>query len=204
MIRIDPNRMIGVTEARQGFNQLVSDAKDGAVSHIVSGGKLLAHVVPPDLPFIDDPWRHACLLDPAIEQEVEWAASEAPWCDGRLDYAGDTLGRILGWAWQTDPDLFVNRLGFYVAKLSERVGRHLDLDSVAFGLRRALTVVLFRGEDEAAIDYARARWSDWSHPAPQQDETTGAHPSPPAKRVQITPPRRVQVAPPRPRQGKTK
>jgi hypothetical protein len=124
MVVINPHRMLSVTVARPKFNALVAeDHNGGQMTHIVSGGQLVAHIVPPNAWMIDDQLVLDFMLAAIIEKEATWGSGAEQWRDGTFEHAGDVIGRVLGWAWPTDPDaIFLRALADYVAALSRSSG----------------------------------------------------------------------------------
>jgi hypothetical protein len=178
MVNINPGRMLTVTDARPKLNALVADAQTGQVTHIVSGGQVVAHIVPANTWIIEDQLALEMMLTALIKQEVTWASRAEEWPDGELDHVGDVLGRVLGWAWRTDPDrIFMRAITDYVGRLSQVVGRRLTLQDMHPAMSKGLGGgALGRSEVAAALTYAEQHWDQWALPAPvdqpDQDATT--------------------------------
>lgn len=176
MVNINPSRMWTVTDARPKLNALVADAQGGQITHIVSGGQVVAHIVPANTWIIDDQLALEMMLTAFIRQEVSWASRPEEWAGGELVHVGDTLGRILGWAWITDPDrIFMRFITDYVGRLSHVVGRPLTLADIRPAMSKGLGGgALGRSEVAAALAYAEQHWDQWALPwssATQDDGT---------------------------------
>lgn len=152
-----------MTNARQNLNALVRDAQNGRMTHIVSGGTVVAHLVPPDTPIVERPWEHAKLFRPAIECEARRGAAER--AQKRSITAGETVGQILEWAWRTDRGVFVDLTVRYVAVLKNACGEPIDLSEVEPALMIALMQAgMPQAEIEQSLAYARDCWDDWPQP----------------------------------------
>jgi hypothetical protein len=57
------------------------------------------------------------------ESEAAYAAEH--WRDG-LSHPGDSMGRLLGWAWQTDRHVFARALAIFHSALERAVRKRLD------------------------------------------------------------------------------
>ena len=91
-----------------------------------------------------------------------WARSAAS-----LDHVGDVLGRVLGWAWRTDPDrIFMKAITDYVGGLSQVVGRRITLQDIRPAMSKGLGGgALGLSEVAAALTYADQHWDQWALPA---------------------------------------
>jgi antitoxin (DNA-binding transcriptional repressor) of toxin-antitoxin stability system len=168
VVNINQGRMWTVTDARPKLNALVADAQSGQITHIVSGGQVVAHIVPANTWIIDDQLALEMMLTALIRQEVTWASRAEEWSDGELDHVGDALGRVLGWAWRTDPDrIFMKAITDYVGRLSQVVGRRLTLQDIRPAMSKGLGGgALGLSEVAAALTYADQHWDEWALPAP--------------------------------------
>jgi hypothetical protein len=93
------------------------------------------------------------MLTALIRQEVTWASRAEEWSDGELDHVGDALGRVLGWAWRTDPDrIFMRAITDYVGRLSQVVGRQLTLQDIRPAMSKGL------GADQSRDRPGRQGW----------------------------------------------
>jgi hypothetical protein len=169
MVNITASRMWTVTDAKPKLNSLVSEAQSGQITHIVSGAQVVAHLVPPTTWIVDDPLALEFMLRAVIEREAAWAvADEAQWPGGQfeLTHAGDILGRVLGWAWRTDPDkIFMRAVTDYAQTLGEAVDRPIAFPDLAAGLTKSLGGgALERSEITAALSYAEKHWHEWALP----------------------------------------
>lgn len=144
MVNIQKSRMRSIAEARQGFSALVADAEQGLRTHVVKGGKVVAHIFPADPPVLDDRLLLRSMVAALAAREA--AGSVPEWRDGRLYHAGDAMGRLLAWTWGIDSHLCMQALAAYHRKLQEAVGQTIDLDALRTGLRAALTVSLDDGQ----------------------------------------------------------
>jgi hypothetical protein len=168
-----------VTDAKPKLNSLVAEAQSGQITHIVSSGaQVVAHLVPPTTWIVDDPLALQFMLGALIDREAAWAAADKTQWQGdqfALTHAGDVLGRVLGWAWRTDPDkIFMRAVTDYAQALGDAVHRPMTFPAVAAGLAPSLGGgALERSEVTAALSYAEKHWHEW---APPQAETTTAAP----------------------------
>jgi antitoxin (DNA-binding transcriptional repressor) of toxin-antitoxin stability system len=162
MVVNNPDRTVSVTEARTKLNRLIAAAQDGHMTHIAVGARVAAHLVPARARILDDQLVWDFLWSALEKQEAAWAARTDSWRDGVLDHAGDVLGRVLGWAWRTDPDLFVRAVTDYAGALALAMERKIDLADIRLGLSRGLCGAAFGdSEIKAALTYAEEHWSDW-------------------------------------------
>lgn len=165
MVNLTQARMWTVTDAKSKLNALVNAAQNGQITHIVSGAQVAAHIVPASTWIMDDEIALRQLLAALIAQEAQLAAEGSLRSGGpfTLAHAGDVLGRVLGWAWRTDPDkLFVRAMTQYTQVLSELVGQPLAFQDVRDGLEQCLGGGVFdRSEIAAAMHYAQTHWDDW-------------------------------------------
>jgi len=179
MVNVSPGRMWSVTDARPKLNRLVADAQAGQITHIVSGGQVVAHIVPANTWIIDDQVTLEMMLTALIKQEVTWASRAEEWHNGELDHVGDVLGRVLGWAWITDPDrIFMRAITEYVSRLSHVVGRPLTLQDIRPAMSKGLGGgALGRSEVAAALTYAEQHWDQWALPWSFELQDDGTKPS---------------------------
>lgn len=167
MVNISQARMFNVTEARAKFNALVAEAQHGQITHIVSGGQVVAHLVPAAMRILDDQAAMDIMLEAVIQHEVSWAMDPLHWTEGRLDHIGDVLGRVLGWTWRTDPDLYMKTVTTYAAKLGVAAGREFNLPDLRLAMSRGIGGgAMGAGEIATALAYADAHWNEWALPSP--------------------------------------
>ena len=173
MVNITASRMWTVTDAKPKLNSLVAEAQSGQMAHIVSGAQVVAHLVPPTTWIVDDPLALEFMIGDHIAREAAFAvADSAQWQGDRfvLTHAGDRLGRVLGWAWRTDPDrIFMRAVSDYAMSLGVAVQRSMAFTDVSVGLSVGLGAVLERSEVAAALKYAEKHWHEWALP-PAEDE----------------------------------
>lgn len=160
MVNISPSRMRAVSEARNGFNSLIADAGDGLTTHVVKGSAVVAHIFPPDAPVLDDPLLRIAMISALAEQEAA-AMAESEWHDGKLAHAGDPMGRLLAWAWRTDPRLCMRALAHFHKVLQSAVGHPVGLGAIWGGVSTALRVSLDSGEISAAFRYLDRHYDDY-------------------------------------------
>lgn len=159
MVAIQQTRTFTVTDSKAKLNALVADAERGLVTHIVTGGRVVAHLVPGNARIIDDDRT----LDDMLHAVLERSAAEAVRLhasDGRLTQLDDSLGRVLAWCWRTDPEVFTNTLKLYLELLGHQVQGKIVLADVRPALDRALAVRLDTSETASAISYADGRWQE--------------------------------------------
>ena len=170
MVNITASRMWTVTDAKPKLNSLVTEAQSGQIAHIVSGAQVVAHLVPPTTWIVDDPLVLEFMLRAVVDREASWAAADKTQWHGDhyvLIHVGDVLGRVLGWAWRTDPDkIFMRAVTEYAMSLGNAVQRSLAFPDVSEGLAVGLGGgVLERSEITAALKYAEKHWHEWALPA---------------------------------------
>ncbi|MGP4058943.1 hypothetical protein ACTWP6_29735 [Mycobacterium sp. 4D054] len=181
MVNITASRMWTVTDAKPKLNSLVAEAQSGQMAHIVSGAQVVAHLVPPTTWIVDDPLVLEFMMSDHIAREAAWAAADETQWQGDhfvLTHAGDRLGRVLGWAWRTDPEkIFMRAVADYAMSLGDAADRTMDFADVCEGLARSLGGgVLERSEITAALKYAEKHWREWALP-PAEGRATAAESS---------------------------
>lgn len=159
MVAIQQTRTFTVTDSKAKLNALVTDAERGLVTHIVTGGRVVAHLVPGNARIIDDDPTLETMLQAVLERSAaEVVRLNAT--DGRLTRLDDSLGRVLAWCWRTDPEVFTNTLKLYLELLGNRVAGKVSLDQLRPALDRSLAVRLDTSETASAISYAAGRWQE--------------------------------------------
>jgi hypothetical protein len=173
MVNITASRMWTVTGAKPKLNSLVAEAQSGQMAHIVSGAQVVAHLVPPTTWIVDDPLALEFMIGDHIAREAAFVVADTDQWQGEkfvLTHAGDRLGRVLGWAWRTDPDkIFMRAVTDYATSLGDAVQRSMAFTDVSAGLTVSLGAVLERSEVTAALKYAEKHWHEWALP-PAGDE----------------------------------
>jgi hypothetical protein len=154
---LNPDRMVTASHAKPRFHQIVSDARDGRTTHILSSGAaVVAHVVPAGAHIIDDDRTLEEMLSATVAQEAEHSAKRC-WdpSDGLID-AGPVLGRVLGWVWHTDHRMFADMVSDYLDRLGQQLGgTRPESSQVVGGLSKALNTCLTSNDTDEAIKYAR-------------------------------------------------
>lgn len=145
MVKIRPNRLRSVTDARAQFNSLIADAEAGVTTHVVKGSKVVAHVVPANARLVDDPQVLNGMIVAHAEDEAAHAAEDA-WRDGEFMNAGDPIGRLLAWAWHTDTHLLCQIVAIVHRVLQDAVRQTVDYETLFDGLDTAMRVALDDGE----------------------------------------------------------
>lgn len=175
MVNITASRMWTVTDAKPKLNSLVAEAQSGQMAHIVSGAQVVAHLVPPTTWIVDDPLVLEFMMRAVVDREAAWAAADKTQWQGDhfvLTHAGDVLGRVLGWAWRTDPDkIFMRAVTDYALSLGDAVQQSMAFPDVSEGLALSLGGgVLERSEITAALKYAEKHWHEWALPPADSKE----------------------------------
>lgn len=171
-MNIRPGRMRSITDARNAFSTIISEAEEqGLTTHIVKGSTVVAHVVPSTAPVLDDlNLRHALILALTARDAVAVGADE--WREGRLWHAGDTIGRLLAWTWRSDPDLCLQAFAMFHDNLQEAVASTIALSAIWPGIEIALRVALDGGEIADLFRYLDRNYEDYylgpHRPAPGQ------------------------------------
>lgn len=160
MVNISPGRMRSVSEARNGFNSLIAEVEDGLTTHVLKGSTVVAHIVPPNTPVLDDPQLRLALIYALTEQEAA-AVGKHEWRDDRLQHAGDPVGRLFAWTWKTDPDLFMRAFAHFHSVLQSEVGQYIGLGALWPGVSVALAVGLDSGEIAAAFRHLDRNYDDY-------------------------------------------
>ncbi|OBI29062.1 hypothetical protein [Mycolicibacter sinensis] len=153
MVAIQQTRTFTVTDSKAKLNALVTDAERGLVTHIVTGGRVVAHLVPGNARIIDDDGTLDAMLQAVLERSADAVRRNA---GGRSTQLDDSLGRVLAWCWRTDPEVFTHTLKRYLDLLGGEVG----LGDLRPALDRALAVRLDISETASAISYADRRWQE--------------------------------------------
>lgn len=159
MVNLSASRMRSVSEARNGFNALIADAGDGLSTHVVKGSTVVAHIFPPNTPVLDDPHLRIAMISALAEQEAN-AVAETEWQRGKLLHAGDAMGRLLAWAWRTDPKLCMRALAHFHKVLQGAVGQPVGLGAMWGGVSTALRVSLDGGEIAAVFRHLDRHYDD--------------------------------------------
>lgn len=134
MVFLSSDRLVNVTDARNGFSVLLGDAREGRMTHIVRGSEVVAHLVPPTARIIDQDALLMALAKAMLRSEAEALARE-----GSGSGAGVDTGRLFVWAWRTDVRLFHGFLGQFGELLSASTGRSYSASDVFGVLRGAMS-----------------------------------------------------------------
>lgn len=142
---------------------LLDAAVAGRATHIVRGREVAAHLIPADTLVLTDDIADL-LLRPAVRAEAT-VLSGAIENDG-YHHAGNTIGQILGWLWESSADAAVGWTAFYATELTEalaarRVARP-PFDPFWNALRMALNVGLTGDATRQFETALRARLSDFT------------------------------------------
>lgn len=137
MVSISESRLSSVTDARNSFSALLGDAERGLFTHIVKGSRVVAHVVPADAYIIDDAPVLELMLTAVAEDQAAYSAQNS-WVDGRLRNAGDNLGLVLAWAWQTHRHVFSRTLAIYHHALERAIGEDVGPSQLIPGIGAAM------------------------------------------------------------------
>ena len=159
MVAIQQTRTFNITETKAKLNALVTDAERGLVTHIVTGGRVVAHLVPGNARIIDDDRTLEAMLQAVLERSAAEAVRLRA-SDGRLTQLDDSLGRVLAWCWRTDPEIFTSTLKLYLELLGHQLVGKVGLADLRPALDRALAVRLDTSETVSAISYADGRWQE--------------------------------------------
>lgn len=154
--------MRSVTGARNAFSTLIADAEEGLTTHIVKGSTAVAHLIPAAAPVLDDKHLQNALFRSLATTEAAAAAANE-WRDGRLWHAGDTVGRMLAWAWRNDSHLCMQALAVFHDELQQIVGATIGLSAIWPGLQPALGVALDDGETAALFRYLDQNYDEYYH-----------------------------------------
>lgn len=163
MVNIRQTRMRTATDARNTFNELVGEAERGIITHIVKGSRVVAHLVPANARIIDDTALIELILISVGQGEAAYAAEH--WRGG-LSHAGDSIGRLLGWAWQTDRHVFSRALAHFHGALERTMHQTVGRPDLVRGIETALGVSLSDSEIREVLEYLAGDeyWTDY-HPA---------------------------------------
>lgn len=163
MVFIDSDRMYTVTEAKPKLHALIAEAHQGGIIHLVKGSEVVAHLVGPSARLVDDRRLLASLTRALLATQADDIANTFQ--DGQFHgQAGEPLGRLFAWAWQTDKDLFMGYVADLHALISGKLQRNLNAEAVVGLLDGALEARLPRGENDAACRYALSQAPDWLLP----------------------------------------
>ncbi|WP_099020929.1 hypothetical protein [Mycolicibacterium palauense] len=144
MVFISSDRLVNITEARNGFSVLLGDAREGRVWHIVKGSEVVAHLVPPTARIIDQDALLMAMATALLRGEAEALSRE-----GVGSNAGADTGRLFVWVWRTDVRLFHGLLSQFGELLSASAGRPYGVWEV-FGVLRGAMRDAGLGDSELA------------------------------------------------------
>ncbi len=165
-MKIDTQRLIGVTQARQQLASVLDDVAAGKPFHLMRESTVVAHLVPTRALVVDNSNLETTLLLPLITKTARRFAQEVIE-RGYSASPGDDIGRVLGWLWDCDRDKAVQRLADFATELRRAlVEQQCSPPTFAQlwdSLSTSLGVTLWT---EAAIDdfetYAREHLADWN------------------------------------------
>lgn len=179
-MKIDTQRLIGVSQARQRLSSLMDDVEAGKAFHLMRESTVIAHLVPARALVVDNSNLEKTLLLPLISTTARRFAQEVIE-RGYCASPGDDIGRALGWLWDCDRDKAVQRLADFANELSRTlVEQQYSPPTFAQlwdSLSTSLGVTLWT---EAAIDdfetYAREHLTDWNTELFSSSELAGGPP----------------------------
>lgn len=152
--------MRSVSDARNALSALIGDAEEGLTTHVLKGSNVVAHLIPATAPVLDD--RHlqdALFRSLATTEAGPVAANE--WRDGILLHAGDTVGRMLAWAWRNNTHLCMQTFAVFHDELQQNIGETIGMGALWPGISPALNVALDDGETAALFRYLDQNYDDY-------------------------------------------
>lgn len=113
-MRIDQYRLFSSTEARSTLPAILDAAGEGRTSHVIRDRTVAAHIVPPDALVVTNDVEPAIRVA-VVSEKAAWLVTEAE----RNGYrnAGDSLGKVLAWTWESRPDTAVRWFASYALAL---------------------------------------------------------------------------------------
>lgn len=171
-MKVDLERMLRASDVRTHFSAVLDDAANGKVTHVIREGQVVAHIVPADkkvVPanaLVHDNNELLVMMRATLDSEADWLATDV----GRSGFhqAGDSIGRVLGWIWDCDPEEAVHWFAQYSIAVTEQFERRQWARPPLAPLWRALSIALgVRLTKDEISDYeqaVRAHLSDYSNP----------------------------------------
>jgi len=160
VVFVNTDRLFTVTEAKPKLHALVADAQQGRSTHIVKGSDIVAHLVPPTALIFEDEYLLRNLVAAMLISHGESIANTFQ-DDQVHGQAGEPLGHLFAWAWQTDKQRFMGYVGNLHAIVSAKLGRTLSADAVVGLIDGAMEPPLSRTESKAACHYALTHAEGW-------------------------------------------
>lgn len=145
MVLANSDRLVSVTDARNTFNVLLTEAREGRMTHIVKGSEVVAHLVPATARIIDQDALLTAMATAMLHREVETISQKRD--SGSSVGAGIDTGRLFVWAWRTDVHLFDVLFAQFVTLLSASGGRPYNA-AEAFDLVRGAMSSAGLGDSE--------------------------------------------------------
>jgi antitoxin (DNA-binding transcriptional repressor) of toxin-antitoxin stability system len=115
-VRSDPTRVVPATQAQTTLSALLDAAVAGQATHIVRDQTVVAHLVSADTLVLTADIEEL-LLRPAIRAEAAQFSGGIE-KDG-YHHAGNTIGRILGWLWESSSDAAVCWTAYYADEVTD-------------------------------------------------------------------------------------
>lgn len=115
-MRLHPTRLVPATDAGRTLPALLDAAVAGRTSHIVADQQVVAHLVPADTLVLTDVIEDV-LLFPAVRAEAVRFADEIE-KDG-YHHAGNAVGQILAWLWESSSDAALRWFARYATELTD-------------------------------------------------------------------------------------
>ena len=153
-MRVDSTHLVPADQVGAVLPALLAAAAAGRASHIVRDRQVVANLVPVDALVVTADVEDA-LLQPAVRAEARRFAAEIE--SAGYQHAGNAIGTVLGWLWESSSAAAVRWIARYATELTDaltarQVGRPpFDPFWKAVGL--ALTVAL---TDDAIRDFEGA------------------------------------------------
>lgn len=118
-MRLDPKRLVPAVGAGNTLPALLDAAVAGHTTHIVADRRVLAHLVPADTLVVTDTIEQV-LLQPAVRAEATRFADEVE--KTGYHHAGNTIGQLLGWLWDSSADAALRWFAGYATELTAALG----------------------------------------------------------------------------------
>lgn len=115
-MKSDPARLVPAALARATLSTLLDAAVAGYATHIVGDQEVVGHLIPADALVLTADIAEL-LLRPAVRAEATRFSGEIE-KDG-YHHAGNTIGQILGWLWESSSGVAVCWTAHYAAELAD-------------------------------------------------------------------------------------
>lgn len=119
--------MLRASDVRTHFSAVLDDAANGKVTHVIREGQVVAHIVPagkkvvPANALVHDNNELLVMMRATLDSEADWLATDVG--QSGFHQAGDSIGRVLGWIWDCDPEEAVHWFARYSIAVTDQFER---------------------------------------------------------------------------------